>query len=708
MQPSKPRTNKDKPKHRKPSRFNGEQPQGNYMADNKRKGAQTQLTRRAPDPPVGPVNRGSLPGSGQPIYKQDLLQKGFETYHSKRNEGKAIEVAERHPECFNRNKRKVICETGKSGETTEMTTSQLNTREELKEDFGHLLDNEDIPDWFVDNSVEVRKASFDFGCTVDRTRQFFNQKKGQEGPSKPKPIEAEVNFDELDKLLEKKYKESKTDEFPELNEAGLLEEFTGVEAVDFHSHDLDAVPQSEEQGMSMNDSGEYFKDLHGNLKKAMLKYKQFSSGDEKDSDESFQESLGFEAKRDRRAPKPTELSTAHPTTDQLQYFQSMIHPVDPTTSNILSFNMTLCDDLPQSVVEANAFKEAVEKDEVLRLTEEEKQQRQQLFLAKYGYLDPIMCQLCYEILVSRGRQSVNELSVNGFNQKSVERYCANKYKIFSLFLQGDIISKVWFYKEPNGKPMGPFMAFDMDIWNSDSNFFKPDVLIALEQSPFLGLQFWIHRSNLVLKIVDNFFRVAEDRKKLVAPVAKKWRKAGEQKRYDKRVSFNKKPDNEPLPPKDLNEESLTQNFSELFPPIEEKGTNEPLKSEKKNRKKSESGDVHLLDALRASLPKERERNPTAVVVEQSKKETVDSEKVKADVVKKQTTANDKSESSKKQNKGQKTTNKPKPKTEIQNSVNSVYVKKELAEIPEDIHSKTQQSSDKQKTNNIKQMLGLNF
>ena len=67
---------------------------------------------------------------------------------------------------------------------------------------------------------------------------------------------------------------------------------------------------------------------------------------------------------------------------------------------------------------------------------------------------------------------LNKLSVNGFNQKSVEKYCDNQYKIFSLYTQGNIIPKVWFYMDTDKKVQGPFMSYDMDIWNEQKDYFS--------------------------------------------------------------------------------------------------------------------------------------------------------------------------------------------------------------------------------------------
>lgn len=59
------------------------------------------------------------------------------------------------------------------------------------------------------------------------------------------------------------------------------------------------------------------------------------------------------------------------------------------------------------------------------MTEQEIAQRKQNFIEKYGYMDQLLNQIAYEILHSKQRNMLNKISVNGFNQKSVEKYCDN-------------------------------------------------------------------------------------------------------------------------------------------------------------------------------------------------------------------------------------------------------------------------------------------
>ncbi len=153
----------------------------------------------------------------------------------------------------------------------------------------------------------------------------------------------------------------------------------------------------------------------------------------------------------------------------------------------------------------NQFKDFNLKDYMEKkreMSEEEKQARKDNFLKKYGYLDPIICQITYEMLNSKKRISLNKSSANGFNQKSVQRFCSNPYKIFSMYMQGDIMSKVWLYKDGLGNVQGPFMSYDMDIWNGEGNYFSDDLKISLMNNIYLPLSLFINRDQLIMEIVN--------------------------------------------------------------------------------------------------------------------------------------------------------------------------------------------------------------
>jgi len=145
------------------------------------------------------------------------------------------------------------------------------------------------------------------------------------------------------------------------------------------------------------------------------------------------------------------------------------------------------------------------------------------------------------------------------------------------------------------------MSFDMDIWNGEHNYFSDDLLISLEKSPFLNIQMWVNRSNFILKIVDEFIRRTDEFKKLNPP-QKHWNWGSDHRRYDKRMAFHKKQDNEKVghqKPKNLDQQN--RNMDEMFPPLEE--ANRKNNGSHKNAKPAKEESPHLLDTLMASLPK---------------------------------------------------------------------------------------------------------
>ena len=210
---------------------------------------------------------------------------------------------------------------------------------------------------------------------------------------------------------------------------------------------------------------------------------------------------------------------------------------------------------------------------------------------RYGYLDPIMSTLCYEILNSKRRTSMNQHSVNGFNQKSVERYCANKYKIFSLFMQGDIITKVWLYKDKLGFVHGPFMSYDMDIWNGEQSppYFSDDLLVSLDNGPFVNIQLWVNRSAVVMKLVEDFMAKTDEMKKVQMNMPGAFRNGFDASRYEKKYSFHKKSENETnVPIKAKHNEDLNKNFAEMFPTLGEVEAKVPHKGRKQRNHHTET------------------------------------------------------------------------------------------------------------------------
>jgi len=70
---------------------------------------------------------------------------------------------------------------------------------------------------------------------------------------------------------------------------------------------------------------------------------------------------------------------------------------------------------------------------VQEISKEEIEKRKRIFIQKYGYLDPILCQIVSEILNSEQKKIIDEHCENGFNKDSVDIYTKNRYKIFSMY-----------------------------------------------------------------------------------------------------------------------------------------------------------------------------------------------------------------------------------------------------------------------------------
>ncbi len=342
-----------------------------------------------------------------------------------------------------------------------LEVSKEENIEEIKEDFQNLMENEDIPDWFIEPINQNNEFTFNFSDAIDRTNKFQQEvnikqvipqnfhrdsqivnihksleKTIQIPEQKPEPeILDKMNFEELDKYLEKKSKKDVID-------WTCLKENTDVKFED------SASERSDSRKDSLNNSKDYFNNLEKNIKNMLFNSDQ---EDKEESEESFQEGLGFNYYDNKSTPKVIPvLNKTTKNTDSNINSKNLTTTVHNTHINKINiFNNMV-------PVEGNTFKKQTQediegkkdedkKDNVIgsnylnNLTLEEQQRRKEVFKKKYGYLDPVLCQIVYEILNSKKRAVLNSHSIIGFNQKSVEKYCSNPYKIFSLLVQGNII-----------------------------------------------------------------------------------------------------------------------------------------------------------------------------------------------------------------------------------------------------------------------------
>lgn len=546
MQSSKPRAYQDRPRRKKTGRAPPEAPAPVNPPDNRQRGRPPRYNRRDDN---DTYYARAAPTDAIYVYRQDLLQKGFDVYQSSKPSSIYTNLAERYPECFTTSKRKVIIEIPEHAQDDpSFSQSRIQMREDLRENLGNLIDNEEIPDWFIDTSApnsNQKPFFFDFGNTVSRTLEVNKEivKRIDSNPvivnQKPSELD-EINFEELDNKIEQNYIKTKHNQLSSDDEEPFDLDFNQPYEHDGKELERHNEPIAKEH-VSMNESSDCFNNLEHHIKKMLFQEKSGSEGEE--SEESFQESLGFEANRGAKPilqqvpPQvpipvtpmnlpphphliqnpvlPTGLNNPNPPRQQINLIQdlkSSIRPVEPypPMQPVMSVNRALCDSLNNSQnEEEQQLKAATQNDETLKLTPAEQAQRSEAFLAKYGYLDPIMCQICYEILNSKRRGQMDKRCANGLNQKSVERFCSNKYKIFSMFVQGDLFAKVWYYKDKLGMINGPFTSYDMDIWNADPNYFSDDLSVRLDNSPFLNIKLWINRSSLALKAVEDYMNRSE-------------------------------------------------------------------------------------------------------------------------------------------------------------------------------------------------------
>lgn len=131
---------------------------------------------------------------------------------------------------------------------------------------------------------------------------------------------------------------------------------------------------------------------------------------------------------------------------------------------------------------------------------------------KYYAIDMALNQVVRDTLNSRRRKIIDAYSVNGVNQMTVEKFCANDFKLFSFLTQGDAFGKIWFYKDRAENVQGPYMSFDMDIWNGEAQFFSPELLISPNNKDYRKLKEMAELGGDVLELMENAleqFQVAQ-------------------------------------------------------------------------------------------------------------------------------------------------------------------------------------------------------
>lgn len=153
-------------------------------------------------------------------------------------------------------------------------------------------------------------------------------------------------------------------------------------------------------------------------------------------------------------------------------------------------------------------------------------------------------------------------------------------------MQGNIISKVWMYKDRMNMVQGPFMSYDMDIWNGEENFFSDDMTIALGSGPFLPLQLYVDRDPIVVELVENFLLKSQQIVENMNQMKKKRGYNQNNKNQNQNQNSNHNQPNKTI------EKELNKKYQENFPSL---GTTTATKWETPANKT----EAPLLDILRS-------------------------------------------------------------------------------------------------------------
>ena len=92
------------------------------------------------------------------------------------------------------------------------------------------------------------------------------------------------------------------------------------------------------------------------------------------------------------------------------------------------------------------------------------------FIIKYIGLVQAINHLAKEAYsIPSRRVEMEKISKIGFTKENVLEFCNIDYKIFSLFMQGNIALKSWIIHKEDGI-VGPLSGFDMDLMYAKGQF----------------------------------------------------------------------------------------------------------------------------------------------------------------------------------------------------------------------------------------------
>lgn len=336
------------------------------------------------------------------------------------------EVGSKAGKTGSENKTKMASQAGEPKQRIGGDTVKQPTKSTARQEFQYLIENEDIPDWFVEGD-ELADASpaFDFVQTVSKSSALMAAKKPTKNQAKltpsfsPKPgLFKDMNPEEIDRQFEnfanKRASEPKND-FLDDSEADEFE-------IPLQAHS------------SLNESGDAFARLADNINKIIEKESQ----DKKVSNKS-------------NKAEPQKLEENPLVSDQ------------PNLSLIPKPHDTA-------------------------------------FMREYRAFEADLKPKLLKLVASRERHAINKESANGFTHSGVEEFLKIPYKIFSFYNRDNIFAKVWLYRDNMRHIEGPFMSYDMDLWNSEPNYFSPSLTLSVNSSPFLTVPCFVNREKEALAL----------------------------------------------------------------------------------------------------------------------------------------------------------------------------------------------------------------
>lgn len=100
-----------------------------------------------------------------------------------------------------------------------------------------------------------------------------------------------------------------------------------------------------------------------------------------------------------------------------------------------------------------------------------------------------------KIYVTKERYIIHKDSLNGFSRSKIDTYLQIPKKVFSFYMFKGIFAPVWVYKDNLKNILGAFMSYDMDLWNSEKDYFSPNLMISYQGNNFYPIADYIGRKS---------------------------------------------------------------------------------------------------------------------------------------------------------------------------------------------------------------------